>query len=132
MANNDSSQIANKNPTAATWDDPNAGEDLIKAINDCKFYNAVKKSSNHKNADGYDNIALLAYDGDTIEGSDVGVTKLTPNLNAHSAMTTEDLACTSVAYTRKSLLSAGLTPTEFPAGEPYGFKTDDDNSSYFN
>ena len=92
------------------WDDQTAGEDLIKAIEeDFKFYNEVVKSSNHKNADGKGNISLLAYDGDRIEGYEGGASEVIPNLNAHAYMTTEDLTCTPVAYSRKSLLSAGLT-----------------------
>ena len=99
--------------TASTyWDDQTAGTELIEAI-DTKmlFYSQVPKSGNHKYGTDKLKSNLSAYDGDDIEGLS-NKNHVTPNRNAHAYLTTEDLSVGSVAYSRASLLSAGLTGTE--------------------
>lgn len=90
----------------ARWDDPDAGKDLIKAIRNNKFYGKSNISiSNHLNINNnhYYSFSLCAYDGDQIDSQNVA------NKGAHAFLTMQDLELTMVAYTRGSLLSAGLT-----------------------
>ena len=152
LINKAKTAFSNKNPSASTWDDPGAGEALAKAIlgstsdvdyasgaesesnvTNGSFYGKVEQSGNHRNVSGHTNQegkCLSAYDGDEIEGAADPKTRKA-NLNAHAVMTTEDLASTTVAYSRGSLLSAGLTRSEWENSAIGVNYTNDGGKTYY-